>query len=115
MKEKIESVKLIYLTIFFDLDIFKFFGTLNKMHRNTITKFVISREFMVVKHIISFKNIRLIYETVLHATNIFIYTYEDNEYIAGQIDDSLPLIFVHQESTTTKMRSSKNSWRTEYH
>ena len=62
MKEKIESVKLIYLTIFFDLDIFRFFGTLNKMHRNTITKFVISREFMVVKHIISFKNIRLIYE-----------------------------------------------------
>ena len=45
----------------------------------------------------------------------FSYIYEDNEYIAGQIDDSLPLIFVHQESTTTKMRSSKNSWRTEYH
>ena len=33
----------------------------------------------------------------------------------GQIDDGLPLISVHQESTTTKVLSSKNSWRAEYH
>ena len=34
---------------------------------------------------------------------------------AGQIDDRLPLISLHQESTTTKVLSSKNSWKAEYH
>ena len=34
---------------------------------------------------------------------------------AGQIDDHLPLISLHRESTTTKVLSSKNSWKAEYH